>query len=39
MKARSIGVLCEDYITDKVVNIDIFDKSSEIFDNIDPTID
>lgn len=38
MKARSIGVLCEDYITDKVVNIDIFDKSSEIFDNIDPTL-
>ena len=23
MKARSIGILCEDYITDKVVNVDI----------------
>lgn len=34
MKARSIGVLCEDYITDKVVNIDIFEKSNEIFDGV-----
>ncbi|BEG98885.1 PhoH family protein [Bacteroides sedimenti] len=34
MKARSIGVLCEDYINDKVVNIDIFEKSNEIFDGV-----
>lgn len=34
MKARSIGVLCEDYITDKVVNIDIFEKSNETFDGV-----
>lgn len=34
MKARSIGVLCEDYITDKVVNADIFEKSNETFDGI-----
>ena len=27
MKARSIGLLCEDYITDKVVNVDVFEKS------------
>ena len=38
MKARSIGVLCEDYITDKVINIDIFEKSNEIFENIDPAL-
>lgn len=36
MKARSVGLLCEDYITDKVLNVDIFEKSNEIFDNIDP---
>lgn len=30
MKARSIGLLCEDYITDKVVNVDVFEKSNEI---------
>lgn len=38
MKARSVGVLCEDYITDKVLNIDIFEKSNEIFDHIDPAM-
>ena len=38
MKARSIGLLCEDYITDKVVNVDVFEKSNEIFENIDPAL-
>lgn len=38
MKARSIGVICEDYITDKVVNVDIFEKSNEVFEGIDPTL-
>ncbi|MBP1614851.1 MAG: ribonuclease [Bacteroidetes bacterium] len=38
MKARSIGVLCEDYINDKVVNVDIFEKSNEVFDAIDPAL-
>lgn len=38
MKARSIGLPCEDYITDKVVNMDIFEKSNEIFDNVDPAL-
>lgn len=38
MKARSIGLLCEDYITDKVVNADIFEKSNEVFENIDPVL-
>ena len=36
MKARSIGLLCEDYITDKVLNVDIFEKSNEVFESIDP---
>ncbi|MEG2573025.1 MAG: PhoH family protein [Bacteroides sp.] len=34
MKARSIGVPCEDYITDKVVDIDAFEKTNEVFDGI-----
>lgn len=38
MKARSIGLLCEDYITDKVVNADIFEKSNEVFEGIDPAL-
>lgn len=38
MKARSVGILSEDYITDKVVNIDIFDKSNEVFDHVDPAL-
>ena len=38
MKARSIGLLCEDYITDKVVNADVFDKSNELFEGIDPAL-
>lgn len=38
MKARSIGLLCEDYINDKVVNVDIFEKENEVFDNIDPSL-
>lgn len=36
MKARSIGLLCEDYITDKVVNVDIFEKSNETFEGVAP---
>ena len=38
MKARSIGILCEDYITDKVLNTDVFEKSNETFENIDPAL-
>lgn len=38
MKARSIGLLAEDYITDKVNNVDIFERSHETFENIDPTL-
>ena len=38
MKARSIGILCEDYITDKVLNTDVFEKSNETYENIEPTL-
>lgn len=38
MKARSIGLLCEDYITDKVINVDVFDKSNEVFEGINPSL-
>ena len=38
MKARSLGLLCEDYITDKVLNTDIFDKSNETYEGIDPAM-
>lgn len=38
MKARSLGIVTEDYITDKVVNVDSFEKEHETFDNIDPRI-
>lgn len=38
MKARSIGLLCEDYITDKVINADIFEKSNETFESVDPAL-
>lgn len=34
MKALSIGVQAEDYINDKVTNINIFEKSHETFTNI-----
>ncbi len=35
MKARSLGILVEDYITDKVLNIDYFEKEQDVYDNID----
>ena len=38
MKARSIGLLCEDYITDKVLNVDIFEKANETYEGIDPAL-
>ncbi len=38
MKARSVGILCEDYITDKVINVDIFEKSNEVFEGLDPAL-
>ena len=38
MKAKSLGMEAEDYITDKVTNVDIFDKEQETFCDIDPTL-
>jgi PhoH-like ATPase len=38
MKARSLGLLAEDYITDKVTNIDIFEQEGLVFDGIDPEL-
>ena len=38
MKARSLGIPCEDYITDKVTNTDIFQKENEVFDGIDAAL-
>lgn len=38
MKARSIGLVVEDYITDKVINVDIFEKSNEVFEGVAPEL-
>ncbi len=38
MKARSLGILAEDYINDKVTNIDIFDQGEVTLDNINPDL-
>ncbi|MFA6701982.1 MAG: PhoH family protein [Dysgonamonadaceae bacterium] len=38
MKARSLGVVAEDYINDKVTNVDIFDRGESVFEGIDPDL-
>ena len=38
MKARSLGMLAEDYINDKVTNIDIFDRGEVIIEGVDPDL-
>jgi len=38
MKAKSIGLDVEDYINDKVTNIDIFDKAQETYEDVDPDL-
>ncbi len=38
MKARSLGFVAEDYITDKVTDVDIFDKGEVIIDGFDPDL-
>ena len=35
MKARALGIPVEDYFTDKVVNVDIFQSAPATYDNID----
>lgn len=38
MKARAVGIEAEDYISDKVTNIDIFEREQETFDNIPDSV-
>jgi len=38
MKARALGILAEDYITDKVTNMDVFDRKELVFDDINPEL-
>jgi PhoH-like ATPase len=38
MKARSLGFVAEDYINDKVTNIDIFEQGEVIIEGIDPDL-
>ncbi|MDR1380961.1 MAG: PhoH family protein [Tannerella sp.] len=37
MKARSLGIMVEDYNTDKVKDVNIFEKAQEIYTGIDAT--
>ena len=38
MKARSLGISTEDYITDKVINVDIFAQAQETYEDIEPEL-
>lgn len=38
MKARALGIETEDYINDKVKNIDIFESAQRSFEDVDPTL-
>lgn len=38
MKARSLGLISEDYINDKVTDVNIFDKGEEVYEGIDPDL-
>jgi PhoH-like ATPase len=38
MKARSLGMLAEDYINDKVTNIDIFDQGEVAIERVNPDL-
>jgi PhoH-like ATPase len=38
IKARALGIVAEDYITDKVLNVDVFNAEHPTFDEIDPTL-
>ncbi len=35
MKARSLGIEVEDYINDKVINVDVFEREQETYEGID----
>ena len=36
MKALSLGILAEDYINDKVTDLNIFEKNHEVYENVTP---
>lgn len=38
MKARSLGIQVEDYINDKVINVDIFERAQDTYEDIDPDL-
>jgi PhoH-like ATPase len=38
MKSRSLGIEVEDYITDKVIDVDVFARAQETYEHIDPDI-
>lgn len=38
MKARALGIQVEDYINDKVVNVDIFERAQDTYEDIDPDL-
>lgn len=38
MKARSLGIPAEDYINDKVIDIDVFGKGEQVFEGINPDL-
>jgi PhoH-like ATPase len=38
MKSRSLGIEVEDYITDKVVDVDIFERAQETYEHINPDV-
>lgn len=38
MKARSLGMLAEDYINDKVTNVDIFDRGEMVIEGVNPDL-
>ncbi|MDD4697545.1 MAG: PhoH family protein [Fermentimonas sp.] len=38
MKARSLGFVAEDYINDKVTDVDIFDRGEQIVEGFDPDL-
>ena len=38
LKAKSLGIVAEDYISDKVTNIEVFSTAYSTFENIDPSV-
>ena len=38
MKALSLGILAEDYINDKVTDINVFERSHEVYENVSPEL-